>query len=471
MPSDDAMQGNLKFPVLETDNPTYTNGKYETLLTQRVAQGADDGKTSIVLEHKISGAPLIEKLLHKNRAQYACAVTILNTGYRRFHQSTRHIQTIAWGLGVEGGPPVLAPMIVAVQDMQLTLSASDGVSQNWVGRPLVIPKGTRLAIGKPWHLSAQCPYVEFDSASYTSLCVELMRKKGSNEQKELLITLLKGAESFSNWMRARVSCTQGKETTSLGRSIAKLTENEYKELPRDYEKSIFRLWRDIPPAQACRVNFWAYFTINNMLLGKIDPVFLAANKKSKLEGRSRIEAALNNPHPDPKEIDDIVRTILRCLGGLPPPRGRRSVYIDCPFSRAWWRGYWAAEICDNPIFASDAHKNQIQDGLPSRYISIKKESVFDLLRTSQTYWEKLVDLVVSKNSMISDTKVRDALVYILIESSKGDPNSPLLKSAMLVRIRRWIDARYDRRDLAVLETDELVELFREKVAIFIAESN
>ena len=187
-------------------------------------------------------------------------------------------------------------------------------------------------------------YEEFDDASYTSLRKSLLRSKGSGKQRKLL-EVLRSSRDYSEWIRAQINIESGSSLPILEEAM---TESEFKEPPRSTEKQIFESWQSIPPASACRVTFWGFMTLRHIEEGIIQSSFLAANGGTS--GLERIDRVLKLKEEDEgvnKAIDDAVRTVLRRMSGLPEARGNRSVYVNCPFARAWWRRYLANEVCEN----------------------------------------------------------------------------------------------------------------------------
>ena len=88
-------------------------------------------------------------------------------------------------------------------------------------------------------------------------------------------------------------------------------------------------------------------TFRHIEEGRIESSFLAANGGGNVTGAQRIDAALNastGRGGDASLLDRCVRTVLRRLGGLPEARGNRSVYVNCPLARAWWRERLVAEV-------------------------------------------------------------------------------------------------------------------------------
>ena len=88
--------------------------------------------------------------------------------------------------------------------------------------------------------------------------------------------------------------------------------------------------------------FGAHLTTRHIEENRIDATSLAA--EANVSGLERIERALaETGEKAAQKIDECVRTVLRRLSGL-PERGSRSVIVDCPFARAWWRGRLLSDI-------------------------------------------------------------------------------------------------------------------------------
>ena len=88
------------------------------------------------------------------------------------------------------------------------------------------------------------------------------------------------------------------------------------------------------------------------------------------------------------------RTIMRNLSGLPEARGNRSVYVDCPFARAWWRQRLVTRVLGH--------------GDP-----VPVSAVGYVVRLNKGYWERLTTLIGSRNSVFGSDVVQDALVAAL----------------------------------------------------------
>lgn len=130
----------LPYPILESGSLSYHRGEYRV-----TAIAGGDGR-SVTLRHEIQGAPLVDALLREGRARYACLVSVPATGYRRLEQSATSEQRVEWHLDVVGEPPMLRPLILAVEPIQCTLGEEHGVARAWHGVQLTIPIGARLAL-------------------------------------------------------------------------------------------------------------------------------------------------------------------------------------------------------------------------------------------------------------------------------------------------------------------------------------
>ncbi len=278
-------------------------------------------------------------------------------------------------------------------------------------------------------------FEEFEDASYTSLRRDLIRSKGAGQQRKFL-SVLRSSSDYVEWMRSQVKIEAGKELPILEEN---LTEAEFKEPPRSTEQLIFEFWKRIPPASACRASFWGFMTLRHIEEGRIQSSFLAADNKAASSGLDRIERVLKAGGE--KEIDDIVRAALRRMGGLPEARGNKSVYVNCPFARAWWRRYIAGEV----------HKNT----------DAALGDILRVLGSSQQYWENLISLVVSRNSIVGDMKVRTALIWALSESVNKEGRQHLFQASRLGTILRLIGIRSAQQELGVFPIEELKELMKD----------
>ena len=96
----------------------------------------------------------------------------------------------------------------------------------------------------------------FDDGTYTYLRKNLLKEKGSALQKDF-VAALQSRKSFLKYIESKIKIKEATETPCLNEQ---LTESEFKEPPKIIERNLFALWKEIPPAIACRVAFWAMIT-------------------------------------------------------------------------------------------------------------------------------------------------------------------------------------------------------------------
>lgn len=280
-------------------------------------------------------------------------------------------------------------------------------------------------------------YTELEEASYTTLRRKLLRDKGSQAQRDFLEQLKGTGGEFCTWLFSEVGVTKkpGDEIELLPKK--KLTEDEFKEPPLAVEKLLANTWASLQPARACRTSFWGYITCMHLQADIIKPSYLAANGGRQPGGAERIDVALKK-NADPKMIDSTVRAAIRRLSGL-RERGNRSVYTDCPLAMGWWRARWTQEV---------------NRGLDAKGDKDQRKAVEQLLR-KRSVWAEIVNLVISRNSVLGDLSVRTALVLKLAENLSTLPNPQDLK------ISRRIGMRAAWQELAVLSVEELQPVFTE----------
>jgi len=303
-------------------------------------------------------------------------------------------------------------------------------------------------------------YGELDDLSYSRFRRRLLVRKGGTLQLSFLQAVREGNAAFLRHL-SDIDRLAGEPAPPLP---CPLTEFEFGSPPWDTERDIFRRLEDLSPAVACRTAFWASYALDAIKREQIQAVYLAANGGNLGGGAARIDRAIHalGARVDPastgaKRVDSCVRTVLRRMGGIPEVRGKRTVYVDCPFARAWWREWVVAEVADG-----DEDMARI---------------VARLLRLSQTYWEKIVDRIVSRNSTFGATEVRRAFLMRLAlkveevrkpagkaarrgEAAKVDA-SPLEKPKQLIRLCRRVSAHQGMRELSVLDPRMLDDLMEE----------
>lgn len=278
-------------------------------------------------------------------------------------------------------------------------------------------------------------YRELDAVKFAAFRRRLLRARGGAYQRRLL-KAARNNETFVGFVREEAGAYAGK-TPPL--HADPMTESEFRDPPWTTEMSLYESWKDLPARTACRPAFWADVTSRHVEDARIEASYLAANGGTAAGGAQRMELALNDDGPQrEKRIDDCVRTILRRLGGLPEARGARTVYVDCPFARAWWRERLVQEIGDH------------RDATP--------EEVRSVLRLSQSYWEELVTLVVSRNSVLGSDKVRSSFILALADLLAAQPESPLRTGKELRHACRALGVLQASRELSVLNEEPLQSL-------------
>ena len=274
-------------------------------------------------------------------------------------------------------------------------------------------------------------YKEFSDSDYPAFQSDLLYEKGSILQKNFL-DAARDDNAFVQWIEDSVELWNKGDKFELWAD--RLSEAQYKELPKADEKELFEKWKNLTPAQAGHETFWGYVTLEHIKRGIIKAAHLAASKGGSPSGLERIDQVLSSGQE--VLIDRTVRAILRRLSGL-LERGARSVYVDCPFARAWWRGYIAHQV----------HKDTGAD----------LDRVVEVLTVSPDYWERLIVLIVSRNSVLGDNKIRTALIWALSERINDRSNVNLFSSSALKTVSRQIGRRAALRELGVFEVDELKE--------------
>ena len=234
----------------------------------------------------------------------------------------------------------------------------------------------------------------FDTGKYTTFLKRLVPlpklNRGGDEQIHFL-EQCKDRDSFLQMMKA-IPKIEGKIIPKL---LDIMSEIEFRNPLHSHEESIYKQWQDLIPAIASSSAFWAHVTIEHIQGGILEPSYLAGNGVDSQTGQERIEQALDAVGDDKnKQIDDCVRTVFRQLGGLPGVRGNRSVYVDCPLARSWWR----------QRLVSRAAK---RTGLNAEIIGLS-------IRKTKTHWEQIVSAMVSRNTVFGLDKVQDALLVGLI---------------------------------------------------------
>lgn len=276
-------------------------------------------------------------------------------------------------------------------------------------------------------------YRELDPDQYSRLQRELLREKGSDRQRKFL-EALKDNDSFVAWIESRVPTNEGRKLLTFN---GPLTEPSFKELTADQEERMYKLWRAAPPRTACRPSFWASVTLEHIREGKIvEATWLAANGGVTETGEERIDRALATAAGN-KLVDDCVRTALRRMSGLPAARGNRSVFVNPTFGRAWWRERIVSAILRRDDVVAD------------------RQSLLEVVRRNQQYWENLVKMIVSRGSVFGTDDIQAALINTLAQRFQVDPNTPLRNASTFDTALRRFSNLAASREISVLPFPEI----------------
>lgn len=233
-----------------------------------------------------------------------------------------------------------------------------------------------------------------------------------------------------------------------------MTEREYADPPPGIAKGLYETWKALTPATACRPPFWAYVTIMHIEAGIIRASYLASAAGDAMSGARRIKAALaDRGEKHGKRVDDCVRTVLRQLGGMPGVRGSKSVHVDCPLARAWWRERFAREAANG--------------NAPT------EESIRSLLHLSPDYWEVIIRHITCRNvpfrsasadSAFASSDVRNAFLRALAQFASENRSTDLATPKGLRRLFRRVSECQEARELSCLEVGELDDIMHEIVS-------
>jgi len=274
-----------------------------------------------------------------------------------------------------------------------------------------------------------------NDSSYLKFRKSLLVSKGSDLQREFLGSMHK-REDFLNFITSNVEKDAGDEIPLLTHVYS---EREIRNFPISVEKKIYEFYKAYPFSTTVRTGFWGMLTVALVKEEKLDPSFFAHNGDG--DGRRRLYNVCHNG--DDKSIDRCVRDVLRRMGGLPEVRGTRSVMSNCTFGRAWWRGYYAADIS-------------------GRYSDISYEDVASVFRASAEYWERFVNLLTSRNSILGDSLTRDVLIRVLAAISDKE-NDVIFHVASLSLICDFIGTRSVWQELSVLPERDLREIIEKEI--------
>ena len=291
-------------------------------------------------------------------------------------------------------------------------------------------------------------YAELDEVKCATFHRDLIREKGGAAQIEFLDAIRDG-DKFVKYTRTKAPTVDGESVVIDFGGL--LTEQSFKDPPKNVEEMIYDNLKDVPPRVACRVSFWAEVTLRHIEEGFIaDPRWLAANGGQTETGAERIDKALaeNDPEQKSARMDACVRTALRRMSGLTVARGNRSVFVNASFGRAWWRERLVSRI----LKRGDA----VED----------RAALLAVVRRNQTYWELLATMIVSRGSVLGSVNVQDAFINSLAKRFRERDTALRSSTATLINALRRFSAISAARELGALEFSEIGEIADELLARF-----
>ena len=219
----------LPYPVLEAGNLSFPQGNYDPNV-----QMQDDG-CSIEIEHRISGAAFIEKLIEEGVVQFCCLFSVPKTGVRIMYQTKRKA-IIQWESSIVGQPPRLRPMLVYTgNDKQYKLTKGCGVASLWQGKEITLPKGARLARGSFLDVNnSECSFLRFskDKKLEQGICTV-----SPNHEDGFYFTI-KAAPDVFNFIQKKgmdVALRSGILTGVVGQCFS-ILKYEYSDSNDDYQE-------------------------------------------------------------------------------------------------------------------------------------------------------------------------------------------------------------------------------------------
>ena len=290
--------------------------------------------------------------------------------------------------------------------------------------------------------TANTTFREFDAAHYKSVRRTLVEKntRGKPEQIGFLRSALENS-SFLKWFQDR-SIPDNPSASHLPLIPKALTEHQFCAMSDELERKAYELWHDVTPSLACRPGFWVCASLNHIKHGRIQSSFLASPTRGKGSGSAEIDAALSSECAE--SIDMLTRRILHRISGLPESRGNVSLQANCVFGRAWWR----VRMIDQTVDVTGADK----------------ESVTRTLHKSTKYWEKLVSVLTSRNSVFGDEMVRPVLVWALsIHESDPKYSNLFLAEGAIDKCMDLLGVFSAVREFGVFEVDELRDFIESRI--------
>ena len=254
--------------------------------------------------------------------------------------------------------------------------------------------------------------------------------RGGDEQREFIRLVREDAGAFCARLRSW-GLTAGEAPPVMDEA---LSEKEFLDPSWSTECAIADTWGALPVRLSARPETWVRVHVELIEQGKIESSYLAAGTRGE-PGHSQIVQALRRNNS--KKIDDCVRAVLRRLGGIVSYRGNRTAFMDCPLAKAWWRHRYAQE----------AHRV---------FLRHSPEDLSRALR-KRFRWERLVEDMISRLTVIGDSAIRPALVQCLAEGIGGTPEE-------MERLTPWIGRRSTVQAFGALEPQYVLNLVTKEFA-------
>ena len=249
-------------------------------------------------------------------------------------------------------------------------------------------------------------------------------RRGSDEQREFIREVSQDSEAFCR--RIRSWGLTGGDVPPVTEQV--ISESEFLEPPWALESAVAATWSELPVSLAARPETWTRINVEMIERGRLGSSCLASPGKGG-SGRARIAQALRGTHAEP--VDACVRAVLRRLGGVIGDRGNRTAFIDCPLARTWWRHRYANEAFETFRLGS-------------------VEMLSNALRQSGR-WEPLVEAMISRLTVIGDSRIRPALVQCFADGEGWLPKETW-------EVLHWIGRRSTVQALGALEPSYIAQL-------------
>ncbi len=180
--------------------------------------------------------------------------------------------------------------------------------------------------------------------------------------------------------------------------VRRLTVDEARYVPVELEREIAVSLESVSAEDAARPAFWTAAHIVWAEEGLLEDGWA-----SRLVG---------------KHDDATARNVCRFLGGLPHVRGKVSVLVDCPLSRAWWRVRMAYRITDTSernLTFEDTHK------------MLHRPSV----------WEALAEELVRRLAVMNEPRALAAICTRFLDEYSAEANRRQVIRNMIHRMASY----------------------------------